>query len=588
MSKYFLVTTALESTWDSSCKTVFLGEWCKLYKKRPIWKKMDTITHEYHWDDREKYYSDYQYLDSLYEKKLALLSQKLGKMHGVTTNIRFWRIIIGPWLRFFIDSVFDRYENIRSLTKLHEIENTLILQYKLFDWAPSNFACFYKQLTSDAWNHVIFSECIKDIGLPHTDLDIRLKEKEEVQLGFKDKFINKVLLLTNKLTPSFLNKIVIVAPYIGISKLFKWQLQLGQLPFLSREKNFNLSKNTDNKKRDLLKDDNVKDGYEQLLDRLIVNLIPLNYVENFDIFYKKSLACYPKKPSVIYTANAYQANDSFKFWLAHHTEKKVPFVLGQHGGNMGIARINQTEDHQVNIANVYLSWGWNDGKKTNIKPLPTPQLDKIQPKYKQGGDIVIALSDYPRYFYCQYSVPVASQVLGYIDEQIEFIDSLNRNLREKLKIRLVSDNFDWGLKGRLIDSGYENFLDNSKQKFIPRINDCSLSVSTSNTTTFLETLSLNFPTIVFFNPIWYEIREDAKILVDELRGVGILHDTPESAANLLNAIGGNIDSWWNDQELQKVREKFCSTYALKDSDWNHQWRQLFESLKKNSGERCSV
>ena len=580
MSKYFLVTTALESTWDSSCKTVFLGEWCKLYKKKSIWEKMDTITHEYHWNDREKYYSDYQYLDSLYEKKLVLLSQKLGKMHGVTTNIRFWRIIIGPWLRFFIDSVFDRYENVRSLKELHKIENTSILQYKLSDWVPSNFVCFYKQFTSDAWNHVIFSECIKDIGLPYIDLDIRLKEKEEVQLGFKDKLINKVLLLTNKLTPSFLNKIVIVAPYIGIGKLFKWQLQLEQLPFLSREQSFNFPKNIDTAKRFLLKDDNVKDGYERLLDRLIVNLIPLNYVENFDIFYKKSLVCYPKKPSVIYTANAYQANDSFKFWLAHHAENKIPFVLGQHGGNFGIAKNNQTEDHQVNIADVYLSWGWHDSKKTNIKPLSTPQLDKKPPKYKKDGNIIVALSDYPRYFYCQYSIPVASQVLGYIDEQIEFIDSLNRKLREKLKIRLVSDNFDWGLKDRLIDSGYENSLDNSKQKFIHRLNDCSLSVSTSNTTTFLETLSLNFPTIVFFNPIWHEVREDAKELVESLRRVGILHETPSSAAIFLNGLDGNIKNWWGDEELQKVREEFCNTYTLKNSDWSHQWQRLFESLKK--------
>ncbi len=177
MSRYFLVTTALEGTWNSSRKTVFLGEWCKLFKKRPIWKKMDTTTHKYHWDDREKYYSDYQYLDSLYEKKLAILSQKLGKMHGVTTNIRFWRIIIGPWLRFFIDAVFERYENVSSLNKSHKIEDTLILEYKLHDWIASNFSHFYGQLTSDEWNHVIFSECIKDIGLPYTNLDIRLKEK---------------------------------------------------------------------------------------------------------------------------------------------------------------------------------------------------------------------------------------------------------------------------------------------------------------------------------------------------------------------------------------------------------------------------
>ena len=337
---------------------------------------------------------------------MALLSQKLGKMHGVTTNIRFWRIIIGPWLRFFIDSVFDRYENVRSLKELHKIENTSMLQYKLSDWAPSNFACFYKQFTSDAWNHVIFSECIKDIDLPFVEADITLEKTKEEQLSFKDKLINKVLLFINKLTPSFLNKIVIVAPYIGIGKLFKWQLQLGQVPFLSREQSFDFPKNIDTAKRFLLKDDNVKDGYERLLDRLIVNLVPFNYVENFDIFYKKSLACYPKKPSVIYTANAYQANDSFKFWLAHHAENKIPFVLGQHGGNFGIAKNNQTEDHQVNIADVYLSWGWHDSKKTNIKPLSTPQLDKKPPKYKKDGNIIVALSDYPRYFYCQYSIQI--------------------------------------------------------------------------------------------------------------------------------------------------------------------------------------
>jgi len=579
MKSYFLVTTALQETWDSSCSTIFLGEWCKLYKKRSIWKEMDTITHQYHWNDRDKYYSDYQYLDSLYEKKLFFLSQKLGKMHGVTTNVRFWRIIIGPWLRFLNDSVFDRYENVSSLKKLHKIENTLILQYKLSDWAPSNFAGFYKQFTSDAWNHVVFSECIKELGLPHTDLDIKLKDKEEAQLNLKDKLINKVLLLTNKLTPSFLNKIVIISPYVGIGILFKWQLQLGQLPFLSREQNFKLSKKIEKKKRDLLKDNNVKDGYERLLDKLIVDLMPFNYVENFDIFYKKSLAYYPKNPSIIYTANAYQANDSFKFWVAHHTENKIPFALGQHGGNMGIAQITQSEDHQVSIADVYLSWGWNDSKKINIKALPAPQLDKKTPKYKKNGDIVMALSDYPRYFYCQYSVPVASQFLQYINDQIEFINVLNINLRGKLKIRLASDNFAWSLEDRLIDSGYGNLLDNSKERFIPRLNNCSLSISTSNTTTFLETLSLNFPTIVFFNPDLHEIREDAKAAVASLRSVGILHETPDSAANFLNELGGEVECWWRGKELQKIREEFCNTYAFKDSNWSNQWRQLFESLK---------
>ena len=310
-------------------------------------------------------------------------------------------------------------------------------------------------------------------------------------------------------------------------------------------------------------------------------ITPKSYIEDFQNIRKLVNKYYPVgKKNKFFTAFNYKKDDIFKIWVAENSLSKGKYYILQHGGNFGIAKNNQTEDHQVNIADVYLSWGWHDSKKTNIKPLSTPQLDKKPPKYKQSGDIIMAISDYPRYFYCQYSVPVASQVLGYIDEQIEFIDSLNRNLRERLKIRLASDNFDWNLKERLLDSGYENLFDNSKQKFIPRLNGCSLSVSTSNTTTFLETLSLNFPTIVFFNPIWYEIREDAKELVESLKRVGILHETPDSAAIFLNELGGDIANWWSGEELQKVREEFCSTYALKGSDWSHQWRQLFESLKK--------
>lgn len=583
MNKYFLITTALESTWDLNSKTIFLGEWCKLYKKKSIWEKKDITTHQYHWNDRERYYSDYQYLNSLYEKKLSLLSQKLGAMHGITKNIRFWRIIIGPWLRFFIDSVFDRYEDIRLLNKSYEVENTLILQYKLSEWAPNDFEHFFKQLTSDEWNHVIFSESIKNIGLSYTKSDIKLETLNENKITFKEKLINSVILLTNKLTPSFLNKVVFLQFNISIRKLFKFQLKLRQIPYLWRRQKFNLSKNFDINKRLLLKDESADHGYEQLLDRLIVNLIPLNYVENFNIFYKKSLPCFPKKPKVIFTSQAFQANDSFKFWLAHHVEKKVPFVLGQHGGNMGIARFNQAEDHQINIADIFLSWGWHNYKKTNIKPLSAPQFDKTQPKFKQDGDILMCVTDYPRYFYTHIGSNASSQVLEYIGEQIEFINSLNINLRKSLKVRLQSqyDKFGWDLKRRIADSGsgYEHLFDHSKKNFISRLNNCSLSVSTTNSTTYLETLSLNFPTIVFFNPNFHEIREDAKLLVDNLKRVGILHETPESAAIFLNKLDGNIKNWWCDEKLQRARKEFCNNYALRSSNWSNQWQQLFRSLK---------
>ena len=117
--KRFLITTANETEWpaDKSKPILFLGEWCKLYARKSEWIGKDFITQEYHWTDKEKNYSDYRYIKKLYEENLLLIAKKLGKLHNATTDVRYWEIIIGPWLRIFMDVLFDRYESIRLVKK---------------------------------------------------------------------------------------------------------------------------------------------------------------------------------------------------------------------------------------------------------------------------------------------------------------------------------------------------------------------------------------------------------------------------------------------------------------------------------------
>ena len=73
-----LVTTALEETFpqNTSDEVLFLGEWCKIYNRKDYWSKFNSKTLDYHWDDRDKLYSDYQYLTGIYEKYLLILSAR--------------------------------------------------------------------------------------------------------------------------------------------------------------------------------------------------------------------------------------------------------------------------------------------------------------------------------------------------------------------------------------------------------------------------------------------------------------------------------------------------------------------------------
>ena len=62
MVKKLLVTTALEETWRTDMHIVFLGDWCCLYDSKAIWEEFDYSDIPYHWDDREFFYNDDNYI----------------------------------------------------------------------------------------------------------------------------------------------------------------------------------------------------------------------------------------------------------------------------------------------------------------------------------------------------------------------------------------------------------------------------------------------------------------------------------------------------------------------------------------------
>ena len=531
--KRLLVTTPDMSTWDLKSSLLFLGEWCRLYEHRNVLDGLDILLHPYHWDDRQKYQNDYKYLEKIYEQKLATLSIQLGKLHGVSIETRYWRIIIGPWLRFFIDAVFDRFELIRTVAETDIVDDTRIRKYHLNEWIPIDFQEFYDQIRNDPWNQVIFSECIINSSIPFSVLKNKFIP-EEIATTKKHslrKWVKQFLESYLNFLPSRLNKISIIAGYLPIYKLIKFQLSLSQFPYISSPNIRINNKQTDNAKRETIVFTEAKTPFEQLLNKLIVALIPYAYIENFDALKDKSLARFPKNPKLILTANAYQADDGFKVWAANHVEKKIPLILEQHGGHYGFGLLNQTEDHQLNISDVFATWGWSRGK--NVLPMPAMKLNNNLPfKYNPSGKILITTPSYPRYFYCAFSVPFSGQFLKFMDQLFTFTSKLNETNFDNLVIRYDSDVFGWDIKNRLVEKKLN--LDSNNISFINTLRNSSLSISTYNATIFLETLSMNFPTIVFFDLNLYELRPNALKDIELLKNFNIFHYNPISSANFLN------------------------------------------------------
>ena len=99
----YTLTTALQNTWpEINKKTIFLGKWCLIYGEKKTWSNYNFVLPPYHWDDRELLYKDYKKLNKIYEILLELLSERLNNFHSKDYDTKFWRIIVGHWLGYFI------------------------------------------------------------------------------------------------------------------------------------------------------------------------------------------------------------------------------------------------------------------------------------------------------------------------------------------------------------------------------------------------------------------------------------------------------------------------------------------------------
>ena len=92
------------------------------------------------------------------------------------------------------------------------------------------------------------------------------------------------------------------------------------------------------------------------------------------------------------------------------------------------------------------------------------------------------------------------------------------------------------------------------------IKESKIYVSTYNATTYLEAFAINIPTIIFWNPKHWEIRESAKNIFSELELVKIFHSNPESAAKHIQNIWSDVDELWKNDEVQRTLMRFNQKY----------------------------
>ena len=121
-----------------------------------------------------------------------------------------------------------------------------------------------------------------------------------------------------------------------------------------------------------------------------------------------------------------------------------------------------------------------------------------------------------------------------------------------------------------------------KQTMLDQLKQSRLFVGTYNATTYLETFVADFPTILFWNPDYWELRPSAQSFFDELRAAEILHDTPESAAQKVNEVYDAPAEWWKTPEVQAAKNRFCEQYAKSSPNWIREWKAKLVKIARDN------
>ena len=580
----FLITTALETTWVEDQQVLFLGDWCQLYSRRDKWMTMDGVVLPYHWADREKLHRDYQYLARLYERLLPVLAEKLNELHSVKHGLRYWRILVGPWLLRITHILFDRWETIQQALRLYEIAGTSVLPDSTADFIPSDMLDFVKLFQEDAWNHHIFSEILTNLGQSAQVIrqnDFAFAQTEVIQpdpvaknfmyeifewvvknsfegdkFFFRDTYLRSVSLA--QLSLSFFQipqrKITARVPFTAPNlSLRTWQLRA------SPQKNF-----------------------ENFLLTVIPKQIPTLYLEGYSHLVERINALpWPKQPRLIFTSNALWYDDLVKAYAAQKIEDGSILVYGQHGGGYGIAKLNVDEEHEVCIADRYLSMGWVHNQNPKVVPMGHLGFKKIwSGPFNKKNDLLLVTLDASRYAFraCSES---ALNMTKYLKDNFSFVDLLNANVQRGVVVRLTKSEKGWFHATRWRDRFPKVKIDNGGQDIYRLMKNSRMVISTYNQTTILETLAFNIPSVLFCDLQQTPLRDTAVPFYAKLKQVGIFHDTPESAAKHINEVWSDVDSWWFSESVQNAVTEFTHHYCRRVPSIVSKIRTVFkEAIRK--------
>ena len=545
----------------------------------------------------------------IYEMLLPLLAAALNKLHNLDSSTEQWEVVIGHWLRHFLDALMVRFVLV-SAAMSADIDHIYMLDVSSIDVLPqpeSRNAFAILCNSSRSWNQFIISKIAKiivansDADWPTTSVvvkstSISLKSNSKstkislsIVNGVKKLLRNVITLASKGISRLFPSEILMYSPNLNLYEMVTLARKLGKIPFIYFLKelpsfdgrNFNSElisagnqgsqANSDHRHVDLdMRADFdglmiSDDVFSSLVGELLSHSIPRCYIEGWSHLNKELDALnLPETVKQIYVGSGIITDEILRLYVSKMMDKECEFIISQHGGVYGFSLIQEkTEYVEQRVSDKWISWGWKSSNVNTVVPGPALRGKLKISNNRSRESMLIALPP----------VRFSPSRLNYSDpyeivqSHTNFISSLDDSISSKVIVRPAPNHREFSY----VKDFESSFYVSKKGSFSDDLEKSKLFVCTHNATTMLEALFANFPTIIMLPKYQYYtqhyLREDAVPMIQEMKDVGIYFDCPFAARDQVHLIWSDVDSWWNRNEIQDVVNKFCELYCSKSGDY---------------------
>lgn len=525
--------------------SLYLGQWCNFD---------NSLNHnsieDYHWNDRKKYLKDYKYLKKIYKQTLQKLSNYLNTLHNKNHSMRYWSIILNPWLVSYISNSFDKWNSIKKISYKKYKVNFYNIKIK-DDFLIDDYKIFNNDLVQQYLCQRIITFRFKKKFLIQENIYIKKNRHKKKASNNKNNFRYYIYLIFDEFLKIFSKKkkFIFIDTYHNFFSTIIINFFSFQLPrFFFRDFKLEYKKSKVNFRKKF--SNSSKDHFLNFILNSIHDFLPLEFIENFNEINKKINSIDIKAKKIVVGRSLWEDTIK-KFWVAKQIENKVKLFTAEHGG--GLPDKSSHFDFNIDYSDKFLSWAKIKNKK--YKQLPADKfLFKTNKNNidKKSRKLILVEPIFEKHIGTLSSRSVSSLFLNHINMINIFYERLPKQIKINTFVKLSP------IREIKSEKFYKfvNYI-KAKNKLSDVLNSAKIIVCSYPQTTLSESIMSNKPVIVFYpEEIYSRYFGKNKNLINKMLKCKMLFFDPEEAAKHIGKIFKDPYSWWSSEEVQKTRNLY--------------------------------